>query len=91
MSCNSSHIITAHNCHIKLTRSLDPRFSHNHCQDTEKECKDNFKVHFALNFTQVNKQLDAKPSASFKIRMLFFIPNSVNSVMDFHLSWVKIS
>jgi hypothetical protein len=51
---------------------LDPRFSHNHCQDTEKECKDNFKVHFALNFTQVNKQLDAKPNASFKIRVIFF-------------------
>ena len=57
---------------LKLTNSLKPRFGYNRSQDTEKECKDNFKVHVALNFTQGNKRLDAKPRYPFQIRKIFF-------------------
>ena len=57
---------------LKLTNSLKPRFGHNHSQDTEKEGKNNFNVHVALNFTQGNKRLVAKPRYPFQIRKIFF-------------------
>ena len=61
---------------LKLTNSLKPRFGHNHSQDTKKECKKNSKVHVALNFTQGNKRLDAKPRYPFQhsksIRPVYF-------------------
>ena len=77
---------------LKLTNSLKPRFGHNHSQDTEKECINNSKVHVALNFTQGNKQLDAKPRYPFQKEDCFFIPKtSVSLVVEFLQQWVKFS